>query len=206
MREVVNSWRNFALNDESGTVICSYPKDRKKPSVPILYNQETMTGFEYALAGLMLSQGFISEGESIVKAVRKRYDGEKRNPWNEIECGNNYARSMASYALLLIYSGFSFDMTKKHIGFKPIVEGDGNYFWSVGNSYGNMQFIGEKATLSVMGNEIELSSFGLRDDRKVSSVTIDGNKIPFEQRGKTISFTKKSVQKTLQIQMEGERV
>ncbi len=200
MRNVVNAWRIFALNDEAGTVICSYPEHRKKPVAPILYHQETMTGFEYALGGLMLAEGFITEGETIVKAVRERYDGEKRNPWNEIECGNNYARSMASYALLLIYSGFSFDMTKNYIGFKPIVEGDGNYFWSVGNSYGTIQFIDEKAVLSVKGNEIALSSFGLRNAKKVLCVTVDGKEIPFEQKGEMILFEKQVIKKTLEVE------
>ena len=104
MREVANMWRNFALNDESGTVICSYPDSAKLPAIPISYCEECMTGFEYALAGLMLANGYIDEGCAMVKAVRDRYDGERRNPWNEIECGSNYARSMASFALMPICS------------------------------------------------------------------------------------------------------
>ena len=200
MRTVPNAFRNFAINDEAGTIICSFPEHKKTPAIPILYSTETMTGFEYALAGLMLSQGFVTEGENIIKAVRDRYDGEKRNPWSEIECGHNYARSMASYALLLIYSGFSFDMTKNHIGFKPIKKGDGNYFWSVANSYGNVQFKGEKQTLSVIGNEIALSSFGLRDDKKVECVVADGKTIPFEQKGDRLIFSKIKVKSTLEIQ------
>lgn len=200
MRTVPNTFRNFAINDEAGTIICSFPEHKKTPAIPILYSTETMTGFEYALAGLMLSEGFITEGENMIKAVRDRYDGEKRNPWSEIECGHNYARSMASYALLLIYSGFSFDMTKNHIGFKPIKKGDGNYFWSVANSYGNVQFKGEKQTFSVVGNEITLSSFGLRDDKKVECVVADGKTIPFEQKDDRLIFSKIKVKSALEIQ------
>lgn len=200
MRAVTNYFRNFALNDEAGTIICSYPENKRKPSIPILYAQETMTGFEYALGGLMLSEGFITEGESIIKAVRDRYDGEKRNPWSEIECGHNYARSMASYALLIIYSGFSFDMSKKYIGFNPIKNGDGKYFWSVANSYGDMQFNGEKQILSVIGEKICLSSFGLRNDKKVVSVIADGISIPFEQKGNIITFPETFIHNTLEIQ------
>jgi hypothetical protein len=72
-------------------------------AIPILYSTETNTGFEYAFGGLLLAQGFIREGESVVKAIRDRYDGEKRNPWSEIECGHNYARSMASWNCLLAW-------------------------------------------------------------------------------------------------------
>ena len=204
VRNLANTFRNFSLNDEAGTIICSYPNPKKTPTIPILYSTETMTGFEYALGGLMLSQGFIAEGEDIIKAVRDRYDGEKRNPWSEIECGHNYARSMASYALLLIYSGFSFDMVKKHIGFHPIKQGDGNYFWSVGNSYGTMQFTGTKQTLFVMGDALSLSSFGLKDGKKIVSITVDGESIPFIQNKNILSFAERSVHSILTIRTESE--
>ena len=48
-----NMWRNFAVNDESATIICSYPNKDNMPSIPLSYCDEAMTGFEYALAGLM---------------------------------------------------------------------------------------------------------------------------------------------------------
>jgi hypothetical protein len=199
MRDLPNTFRNFSLNDEAGTIICAYPKNRSTPAIPILYGTETMTGFEYALGGLMISQGLIDEGENIIKAVRDRYDGEKRNPWNEIECGHNYARSMASYALLPIYSGFSFDMTQKYIGFNPVKQGDGNYFWSVGNSYGDMQYKGEEQTLSVVGNALELSSFGLRSGETAICVTADGKSIPFAQKGSVVFFSDIKVRSALTI-------
>lgn len=202
MRDVVNTFRNFALNDEAGTIICSYPEHKNMPKIPILYSTETMTGFEYALGGLMLSQGMLSEGERVIRAVRDRFDGERRNPWSEIECGHNYARSMASYALLHIYSGFSFDMTKKYIGFKPIKEGDCRYFWSVGNSYGNMQIKGAEQTLFVAAEAVTLSSFGLKDETKVTFVTVDGEAVPFEQKGCTLYFAERSVRSHLTIRTE----
>lgn len=200
MRAVTNVFRNFAVNDEAGTVICSYPNEKTMPAHPILYHSETMTGFEYALGGLMISQGMIAEGERIVKAVRERYDGEKRNPWSEIECGHNYARSMASYALLLIYSGFSFDMTQHYLGFKPINQGDGNYLWSVANAYGTVCFEGKTTTLSVLENAIELSSFGLRNVEKAVCVIVDGNEILFTQQGDRIYFEKQVIRNILEIQ------
>ena len=202
MRNLANTFRNFALNDEAGTIICSYPSHRTTPAIPVLYNTETNAGFEYALGGLMLTQGFLAEGEEIVKAVRDRYDGEKRNPWSEIECGHNYARSMASYALLLIYSGFSFDMTKKYMGFDPIQKGDGDYFWSVGNTYGNMRFRGEEQTLSVLGDALELTSFGLADGARAVRVTADGKEIPFEQKGAVIFFGNTKIRSALTVQTE----
>ena len=199
MRDVVNTWRNFALNDEGGTLICAYPAHKNRPETPILYNSETMTGFEYALGGLMLAEGFTAEGETLLKAVRARYNGEHRNPFSEIECGNHYARSMASYALMAIYSGFSFDMTENYIGFQPIIGGDGQYLWSVATAYGTMKFQGDKAIFSVFEKGLELSSFGLKDEKTVACVCIDGREIPFTQQGNRLFFAKQTVGRGLEI-------
>ena len=79
-----------------------------------------MHGFEYAFAGLLISEGMVEEGISVVKAIRDRYRGFNRNPWNEIECGSNYARSMASFALMPIFSGFQFAMQDRMLGFHPV--------------------------------------------------------------------------------------
>jgi hypothetical protein len=185
LRDFANMWRNFALDDEAGTVICSYPEGTYVPSIPISYCEETMTGFEYALAGLMVAEGFIVEGESMVKAVRDRYDGEKRNPWNEIECGNNYARSMASFALLPIYSGFTFDMSKKHIGFNPINK-CGRYLFSVAESWGEVQISDGECHISMYGNPLTLSSISLPCCKPISQVFVDGKNIEFKLDGKTI--------------------
>ena len=179
MREVTNMWRNFSLNDESGAIICSYPEGARVPSIPIPYCEETMTGFEYALAGLMVSHGYIAEGENIVKAIRDRYDGQKRNPWNEIECGSNYARSMASFALMPIYCGFSFDMTKKHIGFVPI-QNHGKYLFSACESWGSVEFDEGRCSISILGNALTLNSITVPNADHITHVTVDGSNIAFE--------------------------
>ena len=107
---------------------------------------------------------------------------------------------MASYGLLLIYSGFAFDMTKKHIGFNPIQKGDGRYFWSVGNSYGEVRHEGDRLTLSVEGGELELCSFGLREGAEAVCVSVDGVNIPFEQSGDVVFFENTRVGSTLTVQ------
>ena len=133
MRNFFNPCRIYSLNDEAGIVICEWPEGKYKPVIPITYASETMNGFEYQAAIHMIQEGMVDEGMQIVKAVRERYDGEKRNPWNEFECGSNYARSMASYALLNTFSGFEYDMVEGMIGFNPIETGDDDFkcFWSL---------------------------------------------------------------------------
>lgn len=161
MRNFYNPWRIFCMDDEAGTVICDYPEGAKKPAIPVPYCQETMHGFEYALAGLMISEGMLEEGLTIIKAVRDRYTGEHRNPWNEIECGSNYARSMASWSFLPIYSGFTFDMVKKEIGFKPLLEGSFRCLWSVDSAWGTIEISNTKATLTILGGELTLNNLSL---------------------------------------------
>ncbi|RME61552.1 MAG: hypothetical protein D6790_07615, partial [Caldilineae bacterium] len=112
MRSHPNPCRIYSLNDEAGLVICAWPGGVRKPVIPAPYSQETMNGFEYAAASHMIMHGMVEEGMTCVEALRRRYDGERRNPWNEFECGSNYARSMASYALLLAFSGFRFDSAR----------------------------------------------------------------------------------------------
>ena len=130
LRDHVNPCRIFALNDESALMICSYPQG--KPKIGIPYGEEAMHGYEYQVACHMIQEGMVDQGLEVVQAIRDRYDGFKRNPWNEIECGNNYARSMASYALLLAMSGFEYDQTKYHIGFNPTTNQlPLQFFWSL---------------------------------------------------------------------------
>lgn len=178
MRKVANMWRNFALNDEAGTVICTYPDGAKLPAIPIPYCDETMTGFEYALAVLMIAEGYVTEGENMVKAIRDRYDGEKRNPWNEIECGSNYARSMASFALMPVYLGFTFDMTKKHIGFAPLT-GEGKYLFSVADSYGTVELNENRVCITMLGDPLTLDSVSVPNADKITKVTVDGRGVGF---------------------------
>ena len=161
MRNYFNPCRLYCLNDERGTVICDWPDPSKKPMIPIPYAEETMHGFEYQVAIHMLQEGMVKEGVELIKAVRDRYDGYRRNPWNEIECGSNYARSMASYAALCAYSGFEFNMPKKTIGFNPIIKGNFKCFWSLDSGWGLIEIAGNFAVLTVLYGSLELSRIKL---------------------------------------------
>jgi len=108
----------YAMGQEPGLLLCTWPQGNK-PTLPFVYSDEVWTGIEYQVASHMIAEGFVKEGLTIVKAVRSRYDGRARNPWNEYECGNYYARAMASYALLGALSGFRYSADKKTLWFTP---------------------------------------------------------------------------------------
>ncbi|MBQ9544010.1 MAG: hypothetical protein IJV00_02650, partial [Clostridia bacterium] len=150
MRSHYNTFRLFAVNDEAGAVICSFPKGTKTPAIPIPYAQESMHGFEYAFAGLLISEGMTEEGVNVIRAIRDRYRGFNRNPWNEIECGSNYARSMASFALMPIFSGFKFAMQDKEIGFSPVEKGDFRSIWSLDAAWGRFERKDDKSTVRIL--------------------------------------------------------
>ncbi|MGQ9597768.1 MAG: GH116 family glycosyl hydrolase, partial [Thermoproteota archaeon] len=137
LSEHSNCQRAYALNDEEGLVLCSWPKG-EKPDYPFPYCDEVWTGVEYQVAAHLIYEGFVEEGLRIVKGARDRYDGAKRNPWDEVECGHHYARAMSSWSLLLALSGFEYGALEKTIGFSPkIFKGDFKCFFSTGSGWGS---------------------------------------------------------------------
>ncbi len=197
MRAHYNTFRLYALDDEAATIICSYPKEVQTPAIPIPYAQESMHGFEYSLAGLMVSEGMIKEGCTIVKAVRDRYRGYNRNPWNEIECGSNYARSMASFALLPIWTGYSFRMQDKTLGFAPIVDGNFNSMWFVDAAWGTysrvVADVGCTTVLTVKAGKLPLAALDVPYYGGVESVLVDGKPAAFAFAEGKITFAADAV-------------
>ncbi len=113
-----NVMRTFALADESALLICSWPHG-DRPRVPFPYFSEVMTGFEYRAAAHMIYEGLVEEGLTVIEAIRARFDGYRRNPWNEPECGHHYARAMASWAAILALSGFHYSGVSKLLQLAP---------------------------------------------------------------------------------------
>jgi uncharacterized protein (DUF608 family) len=131
-----NCQRSYALNDEAGLLACTWPNGGR-PNIPFPYSHEVWTGIEYQVAAHLIWEGLVDEGLSVTKAIRDRHDGIRRNPWDEFECGHHYARSMASWGLILALSGYSCDMAEKKISFSPRVNDDDfKTFWSTGTAWG----------------------------------------------------------------------
>ncbi len=131
-----NTQRIYALNDEAGLLLCSWPKG-KRPALPFVYSDEVWTGIEYQVAAHLIYEGMVKEGTAIVDAVRARYDGARRNPWNEVECGHHYARAMSSWSLLTAFSGFRYSAPSREMTFLPR-QGSGKFrcLFTAGSSWG----------------------------------------------------------------------
>jgi len=160
-REHSNAQRTYALNGEKGLLLCSWPKGGRPP-LPFVYSDEVWTGIEYQVASHLIYEGLLDEGLSVAKAVRDRYDGLARNPWDEIECGHHYVRAMSSWGLLLALSGFQYSAPEMRLGFAPKLNAENfRTFWSTGSGWGvySQMFDGGKrgtVSLSVGSGEITL--------------------------------------------------
>jgi uncharacterized protein (DUF608 family) len=106
--------RSFADADDEGLLNCTWPQGGR-PSVPIRYCDEVWTGVEYQVAAHCFFEDMTDEGLMLLSALRRRYDGTRRNPYNEIECGDHYARAMAGWAVLEAYTRSSFDALSGHL-------------------------------------------------------------------------------------------
>ena len=126
-----NNMRSYVLGKEGGLLMAAWPKGRLE--VPFPYFPESMTGFEYCAAVGMLYEDMIEDGLKCIKAIRDRFDGSKRNPFSEPECGHHYARSMSSWAAVIALSNFHYSGVSKEMSF---TECPGNYFWSNGYAWG----------------------------------------------------------------------
>lgn len=113
-----NMQRIYAVADESGLLLCSWPRGGR-PAFPFVYSDEVWTGIEYQVANHLVYEGMVEEGLQIVRAVRKRHEGQRRNPLNEFECGSHYARAMASWGLVVSLSGFNYDAVDETLHLTP---------------------------------------------------------------------------------------
>ena len=93
-----NHMREFTVAGERSLTMAWYPPERM-PETPFPYYTETMTGFEYVVAAWLAQTGDFAGAEEVVRDIRDRYDGFKRNPFDEAECGHHYARALASWSV-----------------------------------------------------------------------------------------------------------
>lgn len=162
LKDHFNTMRSFAMGDEAGLLMASWPRGRTK--VPFPYYSEIMTGFEYTAAVGMMYEGMEEEGLNCIYNIRDRYDGRKRNPFNEAECGNHYARAMTSWASVPALTGFHYSAVDGTMTFDRA----GNHFWSNGYAWGTCEISGQEVTLTVLSGQLDIHTFILKDIGKIA--------------------------------------
>jgi len=180
-----NVQRVYALNDEAGLLLCSWPKGAR-PALPFVYSDEVWTGIEYQIAASLIYSNCIDEGLTLVKAVRDRYRGFNRNPWDELECGHHYARAMASWAVMLALSGYQYDGVEHFVAFSPkINKNDFSTFWSSGKAWGKFKIKENKVGVKVGYGSLELSKLGISKEygfKSIKSIRINSMKVKAKLR------------------------
>ncbi len=116
--------RPYALAGEAGLIMNTNPHNEPKPygeniTWQLGYFHECMTGFEHQVASHMMAEAMTDEALIITRAIHDRYHAAKRNPFNEIECSDHYARAMASYGTFITACGFEYHGPKGYIRFAP---------------------------------------------------------------------------------------
>ena len=110
--------RWFARPGEPGLFTCTWPKS-EHIAEGVRYRSEVWTGIEYQVAGHMVWEGMVDEALAICHGIQERYDPAKHNPFNEVECGDHYARAMASWGVYTALAGYEYHGPKGHLGFAP---------------------------------------------------------------------------------------
>jgi uncharacterized protein (DUF608 family) len=201
-REAYKAGRWYAMPGEGGLLMCSFPRagwdyaqaKGKGADWAAGYFNECMNGFEYQAAWHMVAEGLVMEGLAVTRMVHDRYHPSRRNPWNEVECGDHYARSMASYGVYLAACGYEYDGPRKRLAFAPrltpedfkcaftTAEGWGSYRQSSEVRSPKSEVPGQGAELAVKWGRVKLGSLGVgrTADALPSrvSATIEGKPVP----------------------------
>jgi len=185
-RKILNTGYTLALNDDAGLVICSWPKGGR-PARALFYADTIEVGYEDQVAGNLINHGHLLEGLAVIKAIRDRFDGRKRDPYNQIQCGGYYIRSMANYGSLLAVTGFRYSAVDRCLWLNPKVHRDDlKTFFSIGRAWGTLTLRkagqGYRLTIEVASGELPLRQVVLFGSRvKRVDVTVKAS-APFEVR------------------------
>ncbi|GAB2538780.1 GH116 family glycosyl-hydrolase [Spirosoma aerophilum] len=177
MTDHFNNMRSYALGDEAALLMASWPKGR--PKVPFPYFSEVMTGFEYTAAIGMLYENQTEPGLRCIRNIRNRFDGSKRNPFDEAECGHHYARAMVSWATTLALSGFHYSGVSQTIQFN---KQEGTYFWSNGYAWGT-------CTKTKKADKLQVTLSVLQGQLPLKNLEIDGKRLAAKNLKEGESFT-----------------
>ena len=129
-----------------------------------------------------LYEGLTDEGLRHIGNIRARYDGLKRNPFDEAECGHHYARAMASWGAVLAWSGFHYSGVSQTLTLAPR---EGKHFWSNGYAWGTCRIKDRggyfRVKLRVLHGALPLRTFVLsrygRCDLDAPAVIDEGEEI-----------------------------
>jgi hypothetical protein len=160
LSEHVNPQRpTYAMGNDGGLLLCTWPHGGAL-AFPFVYSDEVWTGIEYQVASHLMMEGMVDEGLEIVRLCRDRYDGMRRNPFNEYECGHWYARAMSSYGLLQGLTGLRYDAVDRTLFIDSKI-GDFRCFLSTATGFGVAGLKNGKPFVEVRSGAIDIAQFAV---------------------------------------------
>ncbi len=174
-----HGFRIFADRDDSGLLLCTWPHGGR-PEVPVRYCDEVGTGIEYQVGAHCIIEGLTEEGLMVIAALRDRYSGARRNPYNEIECGDHYARAMAGWSVLDAVSGFRYNALEDALSFSPAdAPLEFRFPFVAGSGWGTLELDGKgeqaRVVLSCYFGEVrirKLSWTGMGTEKTIAAITV----------------------------------
>jgi len=190
-REVFPNGRVYALPGDAGLLMCTWPKEPAGKGEHHIYFFEIMSGFEWQAASHMIFEGLdepdlLEKGLVVSRAIHDRYSAELRNPYNEIECGDHYARAMASYGAYQAMSGYQYHGPKGELSFAPrLSPEDFRAAFTVAEGWGSFVQRVDKgrqsAEIDMRYGTLELKQLSLAQVKGTNasgvSVTLDGKSV-----------------------------
>jgi len=201
-----NYMRIYALNDEEGILICTWPF-KGRPEMPMPYCDEVWEGDEFVIAGMLVRRGMVNKAKKIIDAIVERHDGIKRNPFNSSECGYHYARALSCWFLVLTWTGFYVDNVAKVISFRPIIfKKRFSLFFLSGYAWGAYKYLilpgKELFEIEIESGFVEVKEINLKlwRNKKARNVEIkiDGSKVKtfeFNENRNLLNITFENLQK-----------
>jgi len=202
-RAVNKPGRWYAMPGDGGLLMVTFPFGRPKAvsgagAWSAMYFNECMSGFEWQAAGHMIWEGMATEGMAVARLVHDRYHARLRNPYNEIECSDHYARSMASYGAYLAACGFSYHGPKGHMAFAPRLRPDDfRAAFTAAEGWGTFAQTRKSgkltATLTPKHGSVRLKTFGLELPAHATAdtvtATVSGTKLAASVRQAGLAVT-----------------
>ena len=181
--------RPYALSGEGGMVMNTNPANEAKPygenvTWQLGYFHECMSGFEHQVAAHMMAEGMVEEALVLTRMIHDRYHPRKRNPFNEIECSDHYARAMASYGTFISACGFQYHGPKGQLGFSPAFQAENfraPFITAEGWGTYQQQQKGRQfaAELTIVHGQLRLNSFSVAAFPGVKNIAVKaGNETP----------------------------